>query len=151
MAFGTLEREIYIDAAPEIVFDVISQPEHLRQWWPDDARYDPAPGGSGVLVFGTGADATVEQFTVVQAEPPRRFAFRWTHPAGSSAAAGNSMLVTFDLVATGTGTRLRLTETGFRERGWDAAVLEAGYRDHETGWDHYLPRLAPYLATLVRR
>ena len=133
------------------VFDVLSDPEQVRQWWPDEAHYDRSPGGSGTISFGTGADAKVEQFTVVDAEPPRRFSFRWTHPEGRPALAANSMLVTFDLIPSGTGTRLRLTETGFRERGWDAAVLEATFREHETGWDYFLPRLARYGATLVQR
>ena len=34
MELGTIEREIYIGAPPEIVFAVVSQPEHLREWWP---------------------------------------------------------------------------------------------------------------------
>jgi len=44
-----------------------------------------------------------------------------------------------------------MTETGFRERGWDVAVVEEMYRDHLNGWDHFLPRLAPYVATLAAR
>jgi hypothetical protein len=44
-----------------------------------------------------------------------------------------------------------MTETGFRELGWEAAVLEQHYRDHVAGWDHFLPRLAPYVATLEAR
>ena len=35
-----------------------------------------------------------------------------------------------------------MTESGFREMGWEAAVLEEQYREHVTGWDFYLPRLA---------
>ena len=53
--------------------------------------------------------------------------------------------------SSGGGTLLRMTETGFRERGWEVAVLEQQYREHVTGWDHFLPRLAPYVATLVAR
>ena len=79
------------------------------------------------------------------------FSFRWTHPAGEVAAEGNSLLVTFDLVPSGEGTLLKMTETGFREMGWEAAVLEQQYREHVTGWDYYLPRLAPYAATLTVR
>jgi hypothetical protein len=41
-----------------------------------------------------------------------------------------------------------MTETGFREMGWEVAVLEQQYREHETGWDHFLPRLATYAASL---
>jgi hypothetical protein len=42
-----------------------------------------------------------------------------------------------------------MTETGFRERGWEAAVLEETYLDHSQGWDYHLPRLAPYVATYL--
>ena len=34
-----------------------------------------------------------------------------------------------------------MTETGFREKGWEVAVLEEAYQDHASGWDHFLPRL----------
>ncbi len=144
MEFGTIEREIYVEAAPEIVFEVVSRPEHLKEWWPDDARYDPVPGATGEIVFG----GTPVSFTVVDARPPRIFSFRWTHPAGEVAAAGNSLLVTFDLTPSGGGTLLRMTETGFREMGWTAAVLQQQYQEHVSGWDSFLPRLVPYVATL---
>ena len=143
MEFGTIEREVYIEAAPEVVFDVVSNPDHVRQWWPDDARYEPTPGSTGELVFGD-ADGKVVAFTVVDVRPPRLFSFRWTHDAGEVAAEGNSLLVTFELTPAGTGTLLAMTETGFRERGWNAAVLEQRYREHVTGWDTFLPRLVPY-------
>jgi uncharacterized protein YndB with AHSA1/START domain len=152
MEFGSIEREIHIDASPEIVFEVVSSPEHLREWWPDDARYEPIPGSAGEIVFGDpGADGKVASFTVVDVRPPRTFSFRWTHPAGEAAGEHNSLLVTFELASSRGGTLLRMTETGFRQRGWEAAVLEQQYRDHVTGWDHFLPRLAPYVATRVVR
>ena len=152
MEFGTIEREIYVDAAPEVVFDVVSSPDHLKEWWPDDAHYEPVPGSAGEIVFGDpdGRGAAVG-FTVVDARPPRMFSFRWTHPTDATAAGGNSLLVTFDLAPSGGGTLLRMTESGFREMGWAVAVLEQQYREHVTGWDFYLPRLAPYVATLGAR
>jgi hypothetical protein len=39
-----------------------------------------------------------------------------------------------------------MTETGFREKGWEVAVLEQQYREHEQGWDYFLPRLVAYAA-----
>jgi uncharacterized protein YndB with AHSA1/START domain len=152
MEFGTIEREIHIDAAPEIVFQVVSSPEHLREWWPDEARYEPVPGSVGEIVFGDpGAGGKAAAFTVVDVRPPRTFSFRWTHPADEVAGEGNSLLVTFELTPADGGTVLRMTETGFRERGWEVAVLEQQYREHVAGWDHFLPRLVPYVATLVPR
>lgn len=152
MELGSIEREIYIEASPEIVFDVVSNPEHLKQWWPDDARYEPTPGSVGEIVFGDpDAGGGAVPFTVVEVLPPRTFSFRWIHPADEVAAVGNSLLVTFDLVPSGGGTLLRMTETGFRELGWEAAVLEHEYQEHVTGWDFFLGRLAPYVATLEVR
>jgi uncharacterized protein YndB with AHSA1/START domain len=149
MEFGSIERQVYVEASPEVVFEVVSSPEHVKQWWPDDARYEATPGATGELVFGDpAAGGGVASFTVVDVRPPRTFSFRWTHPAGEVAAEGNSLLVTFDLSPSGAGTLLTLTETGFREMGWEVAVLEQQYQEHVSGWDFFLPRLAPYVATL---
>ncbi len=149
MEFGTIEREIYVEASPETVFEVVSSPDHVKQWWPDDAAYDPTPGSAGEIVFGErDAGGAVVAFTVVDADPPRSFAFRWTHPAGEEAIEGNSLLVTFELTPRGPGTLLKMTESGFREMGWEVAVLEEQYAEHGIGWDYYLPRLASYVATL---
>ena len=150
MEYGTIEREIEIDASPATVFEVITGPDHLAHWWPDEAVIDPTPGAVGELVFGdrSSPDAQIPQITVVDAEPPRMFSFRWVYPEGEAASPDNSLLVTFELTAHGAGTLLRMTETGFRELGWEAAVLEQQYNEHVTGWDFFLPRLAPYAATL---
>ena len=153
MEYGSIERELHIDATPEVVYEVVSSPEHMREWWPDDAEFEPVPGGTGRIVFGDPAspDAKVEQLTVVEADPPRRFAFRWVYDQGESAVPDNSLLVTIDLVPSGDGTLLRFRESGFRERGWEAAVLEQAYADHVRGWDHFLPRLVALANSLVAR
>lgn len=151
MEYASIEREIHIDASPEVVFEVITQPEHLREWWPDEADIEPVPGAVGELVWrgDDRAEPMVVPMTVIEADPPRLFTFRWTHPADEAAAVGNSLLVTFELVPSGAGTRLRMTETGFREMGWEIAVLEATYQDHVEGWSHFIPRLGEYIVRLV--
>ena len=152
MEHGSIERELRIDAAPAVVFDVVSNPEHVKQWWPDDAQYDPTPGAAGEIVFTmpSGERAPVG-FQVVDAVPHRLFSFRWTQPPGEPARPGNSFLVTFELTPSGTGTLLRMTETGFREQGWDEAKIAAEHADHVAGWDHFLPRLPDYVARLEAR
>ena len=150
MELGTIEREVFIEASPEVVFEVVSRPEHVRQWWPDDAHYEPVPGSTGEIVFGDpAAGGGAAQFTVMEVLPPTTFSFRWTQPVGEPAVEGNSLLVTFALTPSKGGTLLKMTETGFREMGWDAAVLEAQYNEHVSGWAYFLPRLAPYVATLT--
>lgn len=145
MELGSIEREIHIEATPDIVYDVVSRPEHLREWWPDEAELEPVPGGTGVIRFGHLA----EPLAVVEADPPRRFSFRWVSDEGRPLGPGSSLLVTFDLEPSGTGTLLRFSETGFREKGWEAAVLEEQFREHVSGWDHFLPRLVSYVDRLV--
>ena len=144
MEFGSIERETYVEAPPETVFDVVSSPDHIRDWWSAETDVEPVIGGTGELTWRDEASGRVDVVpsTVVDVQPPHRFAFRWTHEAGAVATETNSMLVTFELSPSGTGTRLRLTETGFRERGWEIAVLEETYQDHVQGWDFYLPRIA---------
>lgn len=151
MEYGSIEREIHVEATPEVVYEVITTPEHLREWWPDEAELEPVPGGTGVITFGDPASqgAQVAQLTVVEADPPRRFSFRWVYDDGEAATTTNSLLVTFELTASGAGTLLRFTETGFREKGWEGAVLEEAYAEHVAGWDHFLPRLVSYVARLV--
>ena len=149
MEFGTIEREVLIDASPELVFEVVSRPEHIREWWSDEADLDPTPGAVGEIVFGDRATGTVEALTVVAVEPPRLFSFRWVYDEGQRPTPDNSMLVTFELIEAGEGTTVRMTETGFRERGWEIAQFEAAYQEHVEGWDFFIPRLRDYVARLV--
>ena len=150
MENGTIEREIHIGATPEVVFDVITRPEHIREWWNGaETDVEPTPGAVAEIAWGRGTDDPhIEQLTVVEADPPRLFAFRWV-AEGAVPDPTNSLLVTFELVPSGTGTLLRMTESGFREKGWEAAVLEAAYADHVHGWDSFVPSIGGYVERLV--
>lgn len=151
MEYASIEREIHVDAPPQVVFEVISRPEHIREWWYAESDVPPAPGARGELVWAEGGNprAHVVPMTVVAADPPRLFTFRWTHATGEAPADGNSLLVSFELAPSGSGTLLRLTETGFRERGWEIAALEEQYHEHVVGWDTYVPRIRAYAEGLV--
>ena len=151
MEYGTIEREFHVDASPEVVFDVISSPVHIREWWDAETDLEPAPGATGELVWAdeTNDRAHVSPITVVDAQPPRLFSFRWVYPDNTAAAPDNSLLVTFTLSPSNSGTVVRMTEGGFREKGWEVAVLEEQYNEHVTGWDLFLPRMAEYLKQLV--
>jgi uncharacterized protein YndB with AHSA1/START domain len=138
--YDTIERELYIDASPEVVFEVVSSPQHVAEWWSDEAEFSPTPGDPGWVSFGAGGSKR-ERFTIADAVPYRHFSFRWTHEEGETASPGNSLLVVIELEPSGTGTRLRFTETGFRERDWDEATAAAWHADHTKGWDLFLPRL----------
>ncbi len=153
MEHGSIEKRVHIDASPQVVYEVVSRPEHIARWWSDVADFEPAPGVSGVLAWHGKAHTrpTTVNITVVETVPGERFSFRWVHPDGETATIGNSMLVTFALIPDGDGTLLTVTEEGMREQGWEAAVLEQYYASHDDGWTRHLADLATYAAKLVTR
>ena len=143
MELGIIERDIHVEASPAVVFDVISRPEHMQEWWPDEARFEPVPGAAGEVAWRSDdGKAMTVALTLVEVDPPRRFSFRWCFEEPDR--RGPSLLVTFDLTPSGTGTHVRMTESGFREMGWEVARLEEQYREHATAWDHFVPALGAY-------
>ena len=63
MEHGSIDRELHIDASPEVVFAVVSRPEHIREWWSHDAALEPTPGREGTITFrdaGTGDTQSVD-------------------------------------------------------------------------------------------
>jgi uncharacterized protein YndB with AHSA1/START domain len=153
MEYGSIERELHIDASPEVVFEVLSSPEHIRGWWSAETEFEPVAGAASQFTWTNEETGRVQSapFTLVEVDPPRTFSFRWTYDEDAAPGPGNSLLVAFELVPAGEGTTVRFRETGYRERGWEAAVLEAHYNDHRQGWDFYLPRLAEAANRLVAR
>jgi uncharacterized protein YndB with AHSA1/START domain len=150
---GSIEQAIYIEASPEVVYEVVSRPEHLEGWYVATAEYETVPGSSGRLAFGDKEHRLEVPLTVVEAVPCVRFSFLWMAPpapellpVGTALTPENALLVTFDLTPEGSGTRLKVTEAGMRELGWEAAVLEHYYNDHADGWSKLLAGLADYVA-----
>jgi uncharacterized protein YndB with AHSA1/START domain len=54
MEYGSIEREIHVEATPEVLYEVISTPEHVRGWWPDEAEFEREAGATGVVSWATG-------------------------------------------------------------------------------------------------
>jgi uncharacterized protein YndB with AHSA1/START domain len=148
---GSIEKTISIDASPEVVYEVITSPEHIRGWWNGaETDVEAVPGSVGEIAWDRdGEHPHIENLTVVSAEPFSRFVFRWVYGPAPVATESNSLLVTFELQPEGDGTVLRMTESGFRERGWEAAVLEQAYADHVNGWDLFVPSIRDYAEALV--
>ena len=99
MEYGTIEREIHIDASPEIVFEVISSPEHLQRVVArrGAVRADPrARRGRSSSATPRPAGAR-SPFTVVDADRRARSPSAGPTRTARSRAEGNSLLVTFEL------------------------------------------------------
>ncbi len=52
MEYGSIGREIQIEASPEVVFEVLSSPAHIREWWNVETDLAPTPGATGELAWG---------------------------------------------------------------------------------------------------
>jgi uncharacterized protein YndB with AHSA1/START domain len=143
MAWLVIEREVLIEAPPEVVWRTITEPDQMTLWFADQVDLVVEPGAHGYMGFGgQGGPVVVE--TV---DPPNRFSFRWNHPRGEEPVAGNSMLVEFTLTPEGAErTRLRVTESGHELVAWPDAEKQRYADEHMDGWSEFLGRLADIVA-----
>lgn len=155
MTSDTITRDILIKAFPETVYDVVSRPEHLAEWFSDEADLEPVPHSRGVLTWRdkqTNETTTVE-VTVVSADRPHLFAFSWVSPERQRATptATDGVLVEFRITAEPDGTRLVVSESGLDAVDWDDTAKAAYASEHTTGWEHFLPQICSYAEGLVTR
>jgi uncharacterized protein YndB with AHSA1/START domain len=149
----SVEREILIEASPEVVWGVITDPEQISRWLSDEAQVDARPGADGTLTWqpgGRGGDKEFEAIVpirVVEAELLHRFSFRWSHPEGSEPDESNSALVEFTLVEEAGGTRLRVVESGIDAVTHDEQGKARYRQDHEQGWEKHLGEMRDYVAS----
>jgi uncharacterized protein YndB with AHSA1/START domain len=60
MDYGTIEREVHIEASPKVVFDVISSPEHIRDWWSAETEIEPVAGSTSELTWRDEASGRID-------------------------------------------------------------------------------------------
>jgi uncharacterized protein YndB with AHSA1/START domain len=131
MALDTkvIERVITIDAPPEAVFRLLTDPVQYVQWKGKLAELEPRPGGKFRVEFGGGKDIAAGKY--VEVVPGRRVVFTWGWEGNEMVPPGSST-VEIDLVPEGSGTRLRLVHRG---------LPQAAVASHIEGWDYFMPRL----------
>jgi uncharacterized protein YndB with AHSA1/START domain len=156
MAADSVEREILIEASPEVVWGVITEPEQISRWFSDEADIEGRAGADGTLTWkpgGRGGEKDsdlVVPIRVVDAEPFHRFSFRWNHPGGAGPDQSNSALVEFSLLEEAAGTRLKVVESGIELVTDDEQGKTRYAEEHEHGWGRHLGELRDYLAAKAR-
>ncbi len=156
MAGDSVEREILIEATPEVVWGVITEPEQIGRWFSDEADVEARAGADGKLTWkpgGRGGDRESDMIVpirVVEAEPFRRFSFRWNHPQDAAPEENNSALVEFSLIQEGDATRLRVVESGIGAVTHDEQSRAQYHENHEQGWRRHLGELLDHVAASSR-
>ena len=110
-------REVVFDTSPGEVWEALTDPGRLEEWFANDVEFDLEQGG----VFRWD-DGEVRRAVVEEVEPERRLALRWWDPAMPDEGE-----VTFTLEEVEEGTRLVVTETAPCEWAWalEASALAA--------------------------
>ena len=137
-----IERQILIRAPVDVVWAVVTEPEHISGWFSDSVDLDLRPGGRAVLHWNE--HGTVHG-QVERVEPPHFFSFRWVVGPGPELAEDNSTLVEFSFSAEGESTRLTVVESGFRDLAGPDAERQRHFDSHRRGWERELGELDEYV------
>ncbi|KSU79794.1 Uncharacterized conserved protein YndB, AHSA1/START domain [Fictibacillus enclensis] len=134
MANDRIERNIFINASIQTVWDIVNEPA----WWVGDA-----PGPDKVQVEGSRvvADTKYGKFPVIieQVDPPNYLACRWASSfPGKEPREGNSTLVEFMLTEKDSGTMLSVIESGFSSLNVDQEEQRKFFDGNVEGWVYQL-------------
>ena len=143
-----VEKEILINASIDRVWQVLTDPVHVGNWFGkgEPVGIDLRPGGV-MEIDHTAHRADLKfQTKIVKVDPPHGFSYLWPVASpGVPATEANSTLVEFTLVEENGGTRVRVVESGFAKLTIPAEYAEmATVESHSEGWPYMLGRLGDY-------
>ena len=93
-----VRREIVFPTEPAEVWEALTDPERLEDWFASDVELDATPGGRGVFRWGNGEERTVQ---VEGVDPERELSLR----------LDDGGAVVFTLEPVPEGTRLVVVES----------------------------------------
>jgi uncharacterized protein YndB with AHSA1/START domain len=112
-----VEREIVVPEAPDEVWEALTAPERLEEWFASEAELDARPGGEGVFRWGDGDE---RHAVVRELEQDERLVLDWDD--------GGTVAIELEPVVE--GTRIHVVETSpqmalaleLRAFAWTAAA-----------------------------
>lgn len=115
---------------PERLWRALTQP-HLLEEWLMKTDFQPVTGHR----FDFRADWGAVSCEVMEVEPHKTLSYSW-------GAMGVETIVTWTLTPTGSGTHLRMEQSGFR------ADQQQAYHGARAGWPRFLAKFDEVLAKL---
>ena len=101
-----IRKEIVLPASRNEVWEALTDPERLADWFANEAEVELRPGGSLAFRWGNGEE---RHATVTEVEPEERLAFTWDDDGE----------VEFTLAEADGGTQLTVIE---RTPAWSTAL-----------------------------
>jgi uncharacterized protein YndB with AHSA1/START domain len=114
----SVEREITVPVDPERAWRLVTEPEHLEQWFAERVEIDPTPGAPVRVV---GDDGGERHGVVEEVDAPRRLRFTWYAPPD-----GPPSTVEIEVTPEEDGSRISIIE---RELILIEAVAKLGVTD----------------------
>jgi uncharacterized protein YndB with AHSA1/START domain len=136
----TIEREILISAPIERVWEIVTTPEHMGQWFGDAGA--SRSGNVITMAWEKYGEADLE---VVREDAPNTFAYWWD----ANVKEAGRTLVEFSLSAEDSGTRVRVVESGFAALKATDEVRAELREGNVGGWEHELGDLERYAQTVT--
>jgi uncharacterized protein YndB with AHSA1/START domain len=93
-----VEREIVVPEAPDEVWEALTEPAQLEEWFATEVELDARPGGEGVFRWGDGDE---RRAVVRELEQGERLVLDWD----------DGGRVAIELEPSEDGTRVRVVET----------------------------------------
>jgi uncharacterized protein YndB with AHSA1/START domain len=127
-----VEREVFIAAAPETVFEFFRDPARMALWIGRGHVLDARPGGQFRLEV---SDGNIASGVFALVDPPRRLAFTWGWETQNFAGVGlppGASLVEVELEPRDGGTLVRLRHSRLPDTMGDM---------HRRRWNGHLEQL----------
>jgi uncharacterized protein YndB with AHSA1/START domain len=141
----------YIRTTPERLWQAITDPDFMKEWWTNTSLHSDWEVGSEVRWDHHGVMIEDPEQVVVESDPPRRLSYTWhtmtpewaeavgfTSDRQQALAAERRSTVTFDIEPVGETVKLTVLQGGFEPGGQLVDMIA-------TGWPQLLPGLKKLL------
>jgi uncharacterized protein YndB with AHSA1/START domain len=102
-----VERTLWISAPRDRVWQAITDPLQLEQWYAPGCKWEIASLKKGAEVRFFNTETDIQTATIESIEPPERLTLRWRVDLSAS------LLNTFTLEERDSGTQVTITQSGY--------------------------------------
>lgn len=118
---GEIQLDVDIDASPERLFQILTNPVDLKKYIGDNPVVEPKVGGEYSFGWGNGPTK------ILDIQPDEKLSYAWEFPQEPDT------VVTWRLEGSAGRTRLTLVHSGF--------APGRNMEDYQIGWMHFLNRM----------